>query len=84
MFHVQEHQTDIPAIKSIVAANRLIFLGFGNRVHGRYAALYPDDKAMTNLDRWHAIETEHPTWHFCRHVPILVAEADFLSLQGLA
>jgi hypothetical protein len=60
MFHVQEHQTSIPAIKSLLADNRLIFLGFGNRVHSRYAALYPDDKAMTKLDRWHAVETQHP------------------------
>jgi Flp pilus assembly protein TadD/SAM-dependent methyltransferase len=60
MFHVQEHQTDIPAIKSIVAAYRLTFLGFSNRMHSRYAELYPDDKAMTDLDRWHMIETRYP------------------------
>jgi 2-polyprenyl-3-methyl-5-hydroxy-6-metoxy-1,4-benzoquinol methylase/Tfp pilus assembly protein PilF len=60
MFHVQEHQTGIPAIKSLVADNHLIVLGFVNRARSRYAELYPDDKAMTNLDRWHAIETQYP------------------------
>jgi tetratricopeptide (TPR) repeat protein/SAM-dependent methyltransferase len=60
MFHVQEHLTDIPAIKSFLAANHLTFVGFENPARGRYAERFPDDKAMTDLDCWHAFETEHP------------------------
>ncbi len=61
LFHVQEHLTTIPAIKSFLAANNLTFIGFETQALGEYAALYPDDKAMVDLDRWHAVETAHPT-----------------------
>jgi hypothetical protein len=40
----------------------LEFLGFevdlGTR--GRYAAAYPSDRALRDLDNWHALETRQP------------------------
>lgn len=63
MFHVQEHRLTLPAIKSFLADNGLQFLGFalGATERAAYAARFPDDPAMTDLDRWHTFETENPT-----------------------
>ncbi len=60
LFHVQEHLTTIPAIKSLLAENDLTFIGFTGPMRDRYAKLHPGDTAMTDLDAWHAFETEHP------------------------
>lgn len=62
LFHVQEHRFTIPRIKSFVEANGLRFLGFMVRenVKARYRERFPDDVLMTDLDRWHAFETENP------------------------
>jgi tetratricopeptide (TPR) repeat protein/SAM-dependent methyltransferase len=60
LFHVQEHQVTIPQIKSLLAENGLTFLGFSGAVGQAYRARFPDDAAMTDLDRWHAFETENP------------------------
>ena len=52
----------LPAIRDFLAANSLTFLGFdGNFGASRlYAARFPADRAMTDLDQWHAFEQEHP------------------------
>jgi Tfp pilus assembly protein PilF/SAM-dependent methyltransferase len=60
LFHVQEHQFTIPEIKAFLAANDLAFLGFGGPAAAEYRRYHPDDKAMTDLDRWHAFETQSP------------------------
>ena len=62
MFHVQEHRLSLPAIKAFLAENDLQFLGFLISSHHqrRYAARFPDDPAMIDLDRWHMFETENP------------------------
>jgi 2-polyprenyl-3-methyl-5-hydroxy-6-metoxy-1,4-benzoquinol methylase/Flp pilus assembly protein TadD len=60
-FHVQEHQTTIPAIKEFLAANDLAFLGFDGPMRGEYAERFLADRAMTDLDCWHQFETERPT-----------------------
>jgi SAM-dependent methyltransferase len=60
LFHVQEHQSTIPEIKTFLADNSLAFIGFDGAMNGEYAKRYPDDPAMTNLDYWHALETENP------------------------
>lgn len=60
LFHVEEHPTSIPAIKVFLVDNGLVFLGFENSARGQYATRFPDDRAMTDLDRWHRFETEHP------------------------
>ena len=60
VFHVQEHQLTIPEIKAFLADNNLTFLGFANAPAQSYRARFPNDPAMTDLDRWHVFETENP------------------------
>src|SRR5262249_6622977 len=62
LFHVQERRIGIPDIKSFIVANGLSFVGFKlpDPVRRAYAALFGDDPAMTDLDRWHAFETANP------------------------
>jgi SAM-dependent methyltransferase len=60
LFHVEEHLTGIPEIKSFLAANHLTFLGFDDPAESSYADLFPADKSKTDLDCWHLFETSHP------------------------
>ena len=63
MFHVQEHQVTLPAIKSFLIENDLQFLGFVEmdaRTIQDYGCRFPTDKAMIDLDLWHLFETENP------------------------
>jgi tetratricopeptide (TPR) repeat protein/SAM-dependent methyltransferase len=62
LFHVKEHRMTLPEVRNMLAAHGLEFLGFEIEpaVRRDYAASFPDDKAMTNLDNWHAFETQHP------------------------
>ena len=63
MFHVQEHQVTLPAIKSFLIENDLQFLGFVEMDAGtirEYRRRFPADNAMIDLDLWHLFETEHP------------------------
>ena len=62
LFHVQEHRMTLPAIKDFLAANGLAFLGFevDFRTSQLYAARFPADRAMTDLDQWHQFEQDRP------------------------
>ncbi len=62
LFHVQEHRLSLPAIRDFLAENGLTFLGFDvdARTAQLYAARVPADKAMIDLDRWHAFEQDRP------------------------
>ena len=62
VFHVQEHRLGIPDIKAFLTANGLEFIGFRlpGEIRQSYAARFPDDRTMTNLDHWHAFETANP------------------------
>jgi len=62
LFHVQEHRFDLPQIETMLTRHNLEFLGFeiAPAVRRRYAAMFPEDRAMTNLGHWHAFETAHP------------------------
>src|SRR5215471_9182173 len=62
LFHVQEHRTCLPEIKAALAENQLTFLGFeiDPFIRRQYGAHFPDDRAMTDLDRWHDFERENP------------------------
>lgn len=62
LFHVQEHRYTIPQLKSDLEELGLSFLGFffENDTHRKYAARFPEDVAMTNLDNWHVFEIEQP------------------------
>jgi 2-polyprenyl-3-methyl-5-hydroxy-6-metoxy-1,4-benzoquinol methylase len=62
LFHVQEHRTTLPEIKSFIAANGIQFGGFllDSLTHHRFAARFPRASASVDLDCWHAFETEAP------------------------
>ena len=62
LFHVQEHRTTLPEIKVELAAHDLRFIGFESDAWTRqqYAARFPADKTMTDLDRWHELELDNP------------------------
>jgi hypothetical protein len=62
LFHVQEHRTTLPQIKSFLATNGLAFGGFfvDATTRARFAAHFPQPQAALDLDRWHAFETEAP------------------------
>jgi Flp pilus assembly protein TadD/SAM-dependent methyltransferase len=61
LFHVQEQQLSIPEIAAFLRAHGLAFLGFTGPATRGYRARFPSDTAMTDLDQWHAFETENPT-----------------------
>jgi Flp pilus assembly protein TadD/SAM-dependent methyltransferase len=61
LFHVQEQQLSIPEIAVFLRAYGLAFLGFTGPATPGYRARFPADAAMTDLDQWHAFETENPT-----------------------
>ena len=56
----------IPQIDGFLRENRLEFLGFelDAQIARRYRARFSDDAAMTNLENWHAFETENPDAFF--------------------
>ena len=62
VFHTQEHRMTLPEIKAFLAGQGLQFLGFEvDRATARqYAARFPEDTAMTDLDRWHGFEQDNP------------------------
>jgi 2-polyprenyl-3-methyl-5-hydroxy-6-metoxy-1,4-benzoquinol methylase len=63
LFHVQEGRLTIPAIKSFLAEQGLRFLGFefDAAASQKYRALFANAGwSMTDLDRWHALETSYP------------------------
>lgn len=62
LFHVQEHRTTLPEIKSFLAANGLQFVGFfvDALTQHTFAKRFPEPAALTNLDRWHSFEAELP------------------------
>jgi 2-polyprenyl-3-methyl-5-hydroxy-6-metoxy-1,4-benzoquinol methylase len=65
VFHVQEHRFTLPQIKDFLVASNLEFLGFELDLPAlnKYGARFPEDRARTDLDRWHAFEQANP-WTF--------------------
>jgi len=63
LFHVQEHRFTLPQIKESLAELGLEFLGFENsntELFKHYAAMFPADKTMNNLDNWQVFEETYP------------------------
>jgi SAM-dependent methyltransferase len=62
LFHVQEHRLTIPEIKSFIAENGLMLIGFefAPRMMQHYRDLLGGDRFLRDLDRWHRLETEKP------------------------
>ena len=76
LFHVEEHRTTLPEIKSFLSANDLEFVGFYLPMPfwRRFASRFPDRSAANDLDCWHTFETEAPDtfegmYQFCVRKP---------------
>ena len=64
--HVQEHELGIADLKRLLAENGLTFLGFAvdPQVTDAYRAMFPEDPAAADLDRWDTFEQAYPqTFH---------------------
>jgi tetratricopeptide (TPR) repeat protein len=62
LFNAREHRFTLPQIKTLLARLDLEFLGFSlaPEILNAYATRFPEDAAMTNLDHWHAFESDRP------------------------
>jgi ubiquinone/menaquinone biosynthesis C-methylase UbiE len=62
LFHVQEHRFTLPQIGQFLDDNALTLIGFDidAAVRHRYAAQFPHDRTLTDLDSWHRFEAENP------------------------
>jgi SAM-dependent methyltransferase len=62
LFHVQERGLTLPEIDAFLTQHRLSFLGFelDPPALAAYRARFREDRAMTDLAKWHAFETAHP------------------------
>src|SRR5262249_18081261 len=62
LFHEHELRLTLPQIKRFLAENQLELIGWelNKEILKKYAAEFPRDKAMTNLDQWHAFEQKYP------------------------
>jgi 2-polyprenyl-3-methyl-5-hydroxy-6-metoxy-1,4-benzoquinol methylase len=63
LFHVQESRMTIPAIKAFIDGHGLKFIGFDldDTAAQNFRALFAANGwSMTDLDKWHAVETQHP------------------------
>ena len=62
LFHVQEHVFTLPALKEILEALELNFLGFELQpgIMDRYLVRFPEDACQTDLFAWDRFEAENP------------------------
>ena len=63
LFHVKEHTFSFPEIKAAILELDLELVGLqvtDGELKERYLARFPNDQAMTDLDNWHAFETDNP------------------------
>lgn len=62
LFNVMEHTFTIPRIKAFLDVQRLTFLGFDldRGAMQRFQQRFPDQGALTDLDRWDAFEADNP------------------------
>ncbi|HEY2534310.1 MAG TPA: methyltransferase domain-containing protein [Xanthobacteraceae bacterium] len=81
LFHVQEHRTTLLEVKSFLAASGVQFAGFflDEFTRNRFLKRFPEEAALTDLDQWHAFETEAPgtfvgMYQFAVKKPIARAE----------
>lgn len=61
LFHTQEHRMTLPEIKAFLGEERLHLVGLevNSAAARQYAQRFPADKAMTDLDQWHAFEQDN-------------------------
>ena len=62
LFHEHELRLTLPQIKRFLADNGLEFIGWDieESFLKKYGEEFPNDKAKSNLDHWHAFEEKYP------------------------
>ena len=62
LFHVQEHHLTVAQIRAFLAAHNLTFIGFELDAASvaAYRQRFPENRPMTDLERWQAFESERP------------------------
>jgi SAM-dependent methyltransferase len=62
LFHEHELRLTLPKIKRFLAENHLEFIGWDieESFLKKYSEEFPNDKAMSDLDHWHAFEEKYP------------------------
>jgi SAM-dependent methyltransferase/tetratricopeptide (TPR) repeat protein len=62
LFHVQEHQFDVPGLRTLLDGCGLQCIGFqvSPATRARYLERFPEDPGMTDLNRWTTLENEFP------------------------
>lgn len=63
IFHVQEHRLTLPQIDAFLTENKLSFIGFNTypQTMQAYRKMFPQDKAMSNLNNWNQYEAINPS-----------------------
>ena len=76
LFNVMEHRFTIPQIKAFLDAQHFAFLGFDidPRIIERFRTRFPGAAALTDLDAWHAFETDNPQTF--RHMYVFTVRKD--------
>lgn len=62
LFHIQEHQFDLPEIEQVLKSHHLNFLGLLIDQHKEklYRDMYPNQSlSKANIDNWHQLEQQH-------------------------
>ena len=64
LFHVQEHQFEIPQVEAMLRDNGLTVLGMSKHLPRAamlaYREMFPRDKTMADLKNWNAVEKRYP------------------------
>ena len=64
LFHVQEHQFDLPEVAAMLTENGLKVLGMSKQLPRSallaYQKIFPRAKTMADLQNWHVVEKHYP------------------------
>jgi 2-polyprenyl-3-methyl-5-hydroxy-6-metoxy-1,4-benzoquinol methylase/Flp pilus assembly protein TadD len=62
LFHVQEIQYEPHELKTLIAREKLKFLGFivSEGVRAQYREQFPEDERLVDLENWQVYETQNP------------------------
>src|SRR5215471_7391252 len=64
LFHVQEHQFELPQIAAMLRDHGLTVLGMSKQLPrhavAAYRQMFPRDKTLADLQRWNAVERRYP------------------------
>src|SRR5262245_42133134 len=64
LFHVQDHQFELPQIAAMVRDHGLTVLGMSKQLPrhavAAYRQMFPRDETLADLQKWNAVETRYP------------------------